>query len=200
MKVILGMFIGIFLVLSVMVYTSIPKNEAEIFENIGSGINPPKGDYSAEVVIIEFSDFQCPFCKRAVSIIDEIIEQYEGHVVFYYRNFPLTIHENSFSAAEAAECANDQGKFWEYHDILFENQNSLDKENLKLYAQGLGLEQSRFNDCFESRRFKSEIEKDIEEGKSLGITGTPTFFVNERKIVGSDEESIRRVIEEELRR
>lgn len=198
LKIMLIMFTGIFIVLGTMVYVSISNNNIDVFENIDVGINPPKGNPNSEVVLIEFSDFQCPFCKRAIPIIDEILNEYEEDVIFYYRNFPLTIHENSFIAAEAAECANEQDKFWEYHDILFENQNNLGKENLKIYAQELGLDQNQFNNCLNAGKFKQDIERDIRDGQAMGIEGTPTFFINGRKIVGANEKLIKDIIKEEL--
>lgn len=194
------MFVSIFIILGAMIYVSIPNNKMQIFENIDVGINPPKGNLNSEVVLIEFSDFQCPFCKNALPIIEEILEEYEGEIAVYYRNFPLTMHENSFIAAEAVECANEQGKFWEYHDILFENQKNLNKENLKLYAQELGLDENQFNDCLDARKFKQDIERDISDGKAMGIGGTPAFFINGRKIVGINTNLIKNTIEEELGR
>ena len=198
LKIMLIMFIGIFIVLGAMIYISIPNNKTEVFGNVDIGINPPKGNPNSEIVLIEFSDFQCPFCKRAIPVIDELLQKYEEEIVFYYRNFPLEMHANSFIAAEAAECANEQGKFWEYHDILFENQGKLDKENLKLYAQELELNQNQFDNCLDTDKFKQDIERDINEGEFLGIEGTPTFFINGRKIVGINEEVMNNIINEEL--
>lgn len=198
LKLMFVMFIAIFIVLGTMIYISIPNNKTNFFENIDVGINPPKGNPDSNVVLIEFSDFQCPYCKKAIPLVNEMLEEFEGEVVFYYRNFPLKMHENSLIAAEAAECANEQGKFWEYHDVLFENQNNLNKENLKLYAQELELDQKQFNDCFDTRKFKQTIEKDIHDGKVMGIQATPTFFINGRKIIGVNHEVIRNLIEEEL--
>ena len=178
-----------------MIYFSIPKKQPTIIQDITLGINPPKGNPDSNIIMIEFSDFQCPACKASQSIISEILDEYD--IVLYYRNFPLSIHENSFIAAEAAQCANEQNSFWQYHDILFENQNNLDKENLKKYAQELNLNLEQFSYCLESEKYKGEIKKDINNGKSYGVRGTPSFFINGRKVSPVKEE-IERIIKEEL--
>jgi len=166
--VIIGLVI--ILLTGVLIYISLPKSAIEIYKNVGNGINPAKGNSDSSTIIIEFSDFQCPACKASLPIINEILN--EQNVVFYYRNFPLTIHENSFIAAEAAECANEQGKFWQYHDILFENQNKLDKESLKLYAIQIELNKEQFNSCLDSEKYKYEV------GSSAGnLSGYPVKAV-----------------------
>jgi len=184
------MGILIIILLGIMIYSVIEKETY----NIDKGINPPRGNIDSDIIVIEFSDFQCPACKGAEPIIKEILEDYD--VVFYYRNFPLPMHKDSFIAAEAAECANEQNRFWEYHDVLFENQDKLDKGNLKLYAQELGLNAEQFNDCLDSEKYKPEITKDIRDGKASNVRGTPTFFVNEKKVVGANEVLIRQIIED----
>ena len=186
-KAILIMLLVIFILIGGLIYISIPKDREEVY-NVSLGINPVKGNPDAENVIIEFSDFQCPACKIAEPIIEEIL--LNNNVAFYYRNFPLPMHKNSFIAAEAAQCANEQGQFWEYHDILFENQERLEKENLKSYAKELGLNQEQFDSCFDSEKYKDEINLDTSDGKDLGIRGTPTFFVNGKIVFGADKEKI----------
>ena len=174
-----------------------PKNNNPgIIQNIGNGTNPPKGSPDSRIVIIEFSDFQCPFCKAGLPIIKEILEKY--NVTLYYRNFPLPIHENSVIASEASECANEQDKFWEYHNVLFNNQDKLDKENLKKYALDIGLNSEQFNNCVDSRKYKDVVQKDLNEGKSLGVEGTPTFFINGKMVLGADKNKIEKIIREEI--
>ena len=164
--------------------------------NINTGINPAKGNSSSKIVIIEFSDFQCPSCASALHVIDAVLSMYD--VAFYHRNFPLPMHKNSMIAAEAAECANEQGKFWQYHDILFQNQEMLDKESLKGYAEQLGLDAAQFNACFDSQKYKSDIEKDFHDGERLGVGGTPTFFINNRKVEGVNPNIFESIIKEEM--
>lgn len=183
----------IVLLLGMMIY---PYVKPEKIEKVDIGINPARGNTNSSVVMIEFSDFQCPACKAAEPVIEEILDNYD--VAFYYRNFPLSIHKNSFISAEAAECANEQGKFWEYHDVLFDNQNNLDEESLKKYAKDIRLNEEEFNLCLDSEKYKSDIEKDIKDGKSLNIQGTPTFFINGRKVLGANKIKIMEIIEEEI--
>ena len=187
------MFVLIFL----LIYFSIPKINEGI-KNVGIGNLPPKGDSNAKIKIVEFSDFQCPACKASHPIIERIFQDYQGEVGLYYRYFPLSMHKNSFIAAEAAECANEQGKFWEYHDTLFENQDSLDKENLKKYAKEINLDVEQFNNCLDNEKYKGVVLADLSDAKKLSLKGTPTFFVNGKEVFGGKEQELRKLIEEEL--
>lgn len=158
----------------------------------------PKGN--GDLVIVEYSDFQCPFCTRAVPIVEQIIGEYGDNVRVYYKHFPLSqIHQYAQKAAEASECAADQGMFWEYHDKLFENQASLDTPSLKRYAGQMGLDQNEFDACLDSGKKASLVKKDLQEGLKLGVTGTPTFLINEKKVVGAQPfEAFKQVIDAEI--
>jgi len=163
--------------------------------------DPAIGPEDAPVLIVEFSDYQCPFCARsALETFPQILETYEGKIRLVFRDFPLTsIHSNAQKAAEAAECADDQGQFWAYHDILFQNQQALDLDSLKAYAQQLGLDTDAFNECLDSGQYASEVQNDLAQGQSYGVTATPTFFVNGRLLRGAQPFSAFRVaIEREL--
>jgi len=155
--------------------------------------DPVKGDPNAPITIIEFSDYQCPFCGKFFSTTLPLIEKNyieTGKVKFVYRDFPIpSIHPNAVPAAMAAECADDQGKFWEYHDKLFENQRQwegLDAQNgvstFEKYAEELGLDSDTFNTCLESAKYLEEVQKDLNDGISYGVTGTPGFFIGNEKI------------------
>ena len=147
--------------------------------------DPVKGDKDAEVTIIEFSDFQCPFCGR---FFDQTFSQIKtnyidtGKIKFVYRDFPLdSIHPQARPAALAAECADDQGKFWEYHDLLFQKQDEWTATGtpfFKQYAKDLGLDTNKFNSCLDSKKHEDEIQKDLNDGVSVGVQGTPAFFIN----------------------
>ncbi len=158
--------------------------------------DPVKGNKNAPVTIIEFSDYQCPFCKRFYDdTYKKIVENYikTGKVKLVYRDFPLDFHENAQKAAEAAECARDQGGdevYFKMHDKLFENQQSLDVTSLKKYASELGLDQIKFSLCLDSGTKESEIKKDLEDGVKAGVTGTPTFFINGKEISGAQPYSV----------
>ena len=149
--------------------------------------DPAWGPEDAPVTIIEFSDFQCPFCSRFFAqTYPQIKQEYEGEVRFVYRDFPLTsIHENAQKAGEAGECADDQGKFWDYHDILFNNASALDVTSLKGYASQLGLDSGAFDQCLDSGKYTEEVQKDYQEGITYGVTGTPAFFINGVSIIGA---------------
>ncbi|VVB81415.1 Thioredoxin [uncultured archaeon] len=139
-----------------------------------------KGEANAPVTIIEFSDYQCPFCGRVEASLKTVEEKYikTGKVKLVYRDFPLGMHDKAQKAAEASECAHDQGKFWEYHDKMFANQNALDIFSLKQYAKDVGLDTDKFDKCLDSGEKASEIAKDVADANAAGVTGTPIFFIN----------------------
>lgn len=148
---------------------------------------PYLGPEEASVTIVEFTDYQCPFCSRHFrETFGQLIQEYEGRVKYVVRNYPIaTIHPFAQKAAEAAECAYDQDKFWEYHDLLFENQQSLDTESLKAYAAELDLETGSFDTCLDSDAKAQLVLQDFQDGQSYGVTGTPTFFINGQRLVGA---------------
>jgi protein-disulfide isomerase len=161
--------------------------------------HPQRGPADAPVTIIEFSDFQCPYCKRAEPIINEVREKYGDKVKLVYMDFPLSFHEHAMGAATAARCAADQGKFWEYHDQLFENQSKLDPNDLKATAKKVGLDETKFDQCLASDKVKDEINADVEQGHNLGVDGTPAFFINGRPLSGAQPATaFSQVIDEEL--
>lgn len=146
--------------------------------------NPTLGSPNAPVKIIAFIDFECPFCKRSQPIFNTMLEKYGPAVQVIYKALPLTsIHPNAFIAAEAAACAHDQGKFWEYYEHLF-TANAVDAANLTNKALALKLDQAQFLTCQESHRHQTKIEADINDAITLGVRGTPTYFVNNAVIEG----------------
>jgi len=148
--------------------------------------DPSIGPVDAPVTIVEFSDFQCPYCKSAASVVHQIIDTYGDSVRVVYRDFPLTsIHPHAQKAAEAAQCANDQGLFWEFHDIIFANQAAMAVDNLKQYAADLSLNSSTFDACLDSDKYKEEVLKDMQDGVNAGVGSTPTFFVGNEMVVGA---------------
>ncbi len=143
-----------------------------------SAEGPSKGPADAPVTIVEFSDFQCPYCSRVLSTLAQVMERYPEGVRIVYRNFPLRSHQRAGPAAEASLCADEQGKFWSYHDKLFANARALSDEQLKGYAEELELDVPAFEQCYDERRFAEQVETDVREGHAAGVTGTPAFFVN----------------------
>ncbi len=154
-------------------------------ETIAVGSSPSRGSASAPVTIIVFSDFQCPFCSKAESTVKELEAAYPGKIRFVFKNNPLPFHERARLAAKATLAANEQGKFWEYHDALFAHQNDLDRAALERYAEDLGLDLRRFRGALDDARFDTVVEADVTEAHRLGLKGTPSFFVNGRLIRGA---------------
>lgn len=162
-------------------------------------IVPKKGPEDAPVQIVEFADFQCPHCKRASELMGEIVEQYEGEVVHYFKHFPLSSHGQARMAARAATAAQMQGKFWPMHDLLFENQKGLSKRKVEEFARRLGLNFSKFQEDMASEEIGSVVERDRSEGLEANVSGTPALFINGRRYVGSlNKQGLSEAIEAEL--
>jgi len=151
------------------------------------------GNIDAPVIIIEFSDYECPYCRRHANLTLPLIKKNfidTGKVRYVFRDFPLGIHPNALKAAEAAECAGEQGKYWKMHDILFDNQDALRIENYKIWAAELALDQVAFEACLDSGSMAPEVQQDLKDGQTIGITGTPLFFVNGKPISGAQPYSV----------
>lgn len=163
-----------------------------------------KGDENAPVTIVEFSDYECPFCQRFwEQTLPQIEEKYikTGKVKLIYRDFPLGFHANAQKAAEAAECSGEQGKYYEMHDKLFAEGVSGGVSAFKQYAADLKLDTKTFNECLDAGKMRAEIQKDSADGQSLGVSGTPAFFINGKEVVGAQPFSVfEQIIEAELER
>jgi protein-disulfide isomerase len=144
-----------------------------------------EGSSNAKVTIVEYSDFQCPYCGSAQPTIKQVMDYYEGKIKLQFKHFPLSFHQYAEKAAEAAECAADQGKFWEMHDMMFSNSNALTVDNLKQYAKTIGLDTSTFNCCLDSGKKAAAVQADMQEGVAAGVTGTPAFFINGKLVSGA---------------
>src|SRR5438093_1514721 len=172
---------------------------AKLIEVATAGRPERGGGTKAPVTIIEFSDYQCPFCGRAESTVDEVMKHYGNKVRLVYRDFPLPMHPQARPASEAASCANAQGKFWEYHATLFANQTALGEDQLKEYAKNVGLDAAKFDQCLKEKPFKAAIDKDVADGERVGVNGTPAFFINGRMLSGAlPFDKFKEVIDEEL--
>jgi len=162
---------------------------------------PSLGKSGAPVTLVEFSDFQCPFCSRVVPTMEQVRAKYGDKVRIVFRQYPLPFHQKAQKAAEASLCASDQGKFWEMHDAMFANQQALAVEQLKAKAAELGLKAEEFNSCIDSGKHAAAIQADMKEGSAAGVSGTPALFVNGRFINGAVPfDQIATVIDDELRR
>ena len=175
-----------------------PAVPAEVYK-VTVGDSPAKGAREPKVTIIAFSEFQCPFCSRALPTLKQIHENYEKDVQVVFKHLPLPMHQHAELAAQASEEARAQGKFWELHDKLFANQQTLDRPNLEKYAQEVGMDVGKLKAALDSGKWKSRVEADAKQAGQFGVTGTPSFFVNGRKIVGAQPfEQFKPLIDEEI--
>jgi protein-disulfide isomerase len=166
---------------------------------VTAGNSPVKGSASAPIELIEFADFECPYCLAASPTVKRVLDTYGDGIRFVYRNFPLQNHPHARPAAEAAQCANEQGQFWPYHDRLFAEPGKLSDAELKQTASALGLKADQFNKCVDDRKYKSVVETDAQAGVNAGVTGTPAFFINGRLLSGAQPfDAFKRIIDEEL--
>jgi len=190
-----GIIVGLLLVGGVSWWFGTQINKP--FYPIINSPRPIKGPAQAGLLLEEFSDFQCPACKAANSVVIEVEQTFGDRLQLSYRHFPLiSIHPQAFRAALAAECANDQGKFWEYHDKLFEKQPAFSSSDLIGYAGDLGLDKTKFAACLNSEAKTDVVRADMREGDKRQINATPTFFLNGQKI--SDWTKLKEIIQGKL--
>jgi len=169
--------------------------------DVATAGHPSRGPAAAPVTIVEFADFECPFCGGFYPTLKLIEKNYADKVRLVYRQFPLTnMHPNAQKAAEASLCANEQGRFWEYYDALFSDQSRLSVPALKQTAQTLGLNSAAFNTCLDSGKHAATIQKDRDEARKIGVSGTPTVFINGRLLGGRSYAEVQEVIDDELQR
>ena len=168
---------------------------AQPVQNVSVDDDPARGDANAAVTIVEFTDFQCPACAAMQPVLEEVLKSYGNKVRFVVRDFPLNQHENARKAAEAANAANAQGKFFEYIDVLFKNQKALDIPSLKKYASELGLDRARFDAALDRGVYAAEVEKDVSDGELYGVGSTPTIFINGVQLKVLSAEGLKQAID-----
>jgi protein-disulfide isomerase len=169
--------------------------------NVSLSTGASRGDVNSPVTVVEFTDFQCSACGGMYPIVEEVLKSYGPRVHFVVRNFPLTtVHPNAYNAAQAAEAAKAQGKFWEYIDLLFKNQNTLDRDSLKKYATQVGLDRKQFDADLDSGKYEPLVRHDIEDGEAYGVEATPTFFINGVVLTEFSGEGLRAAIEKAFTR
>jgi len=159
-----------------------------------------RGNSDTPITIVEFGDFQCPYCRAVQPALKEVMDKYSGKVRLGFRDFPLRqIHAQAQQAAEAGRCAAEQGKFWEYHDLLYANQVKLDLNGLKEQARAAALDLERFDSCLAGGKFKPQIESDLQSGTGVGVLGTPAFYINGVPLSGAQPASeFEKIIESQL--
>ena len=162
---------------------------------------PTKGPANAPVVVVEYSDFQCPYCRRAKETLNQVATTYGNRVRFVFRDFPLAMHKDAHRAAQAAQCAHEQGAFWPYHDILFDNIRKLGEADLQQHAETAGLDAAAFAACLTADRYVDAVDADLAGGQAHGVSGTQAFFINGRFLSGAQPlEAFREIIDDELTR
>ncbi len=158
------------------------------------------GDKNAEIVLIEFSDYQCPYSKKAQPTVRRVLDEYMGKTYYAFIDYPLPFHQDALKTHEAARCAGEQGKYPEYNKKIFDNQKSLGVDALKKYAKDLGLEEKAFEACLDSGKFSEKIQHSIEQGKNSGVSGTPAFFINGIMLSGAQPfEAFQEVVNTEIK-
>ena len=166
---------------------------------IATDDQPVKGTASAPVTIVAFTDFECPSCGLQHPVLDRIVNEFGDRVRLVVRDFPLSQHANARKAAEAAEAAREQGKYWEYAAVLFRNQSALGVDKLRQYATEVGLDRARFDASLDSGKFAEKVQRDVIDGRKLGVSGTPTVYVNGKRISDNSYESMKSAIESALK-
>lgn len=159
-------------------------------KNLTKGYNPTFGDKTAPVKIAAFIDFECPYSQQSYPILKQIMEQYDGAVQIVFKQFPLdTIHPNARTAALASTCAEEQGKFWEYYNLLFQNKQ-FDDASLLSFAEATGLDPEKFSTCLSEERYKQNVGQDLQDGIDAGVRGTPTFVIEDKKVEGVIQKNV----------
>jgi len=176
-----------------------PEDYNKVYD-IPVGDSPVRGDADAKVTIVEYSDFQCPFCARAAPIIDDVLKKYPKGVRFVYKQFPLPMHPMARPAAQASLAAQEQGKFWEMHDVLIQNQASLDAAKLAEYARQAGLDVARFKRDLEQKKdlYDQRINNEMQQGQTFDVRGTPTLYIGGKKVSTRTVEGMSAMIDAEL--
>ncbi len=172
-----------------------PKVDYNKVHKIPDGKSAERGAKKAKVTIVEFSDYQCPFSKRAQPLINQLLEAFPNDLKHVFKNFPLRFHKRAEPAAKACIAAGNQGKFWEMQALVFENPKKLEDEDLKGYAEKLALDMGRFNSDFQSKDAAKEIQDDMALGRKVGVTGTPTLFINGKRVKQRNFEAMKADIE-----
>ena len=167
--------------------------------SIATDDQPVKGNPNALVTIVEFTDFECPSCARQLPVLEKIVSEYGDRVRLVVRDFPLSQHANARKAAEAAEAAREQGKYWEYITVLFRNQSALGVDKLRQYATEVGLDRARFDATLDSGKLAEKVQRDVTDGRKLGVNGTPALYINGKRLSDNSYESVKSAVESALK-
>jgi protein-disulfide isomerase len=166
---------------------------------IATDDQPLKGNPNASVTIVEFTDFECPSCARQLPVLERIVNEFGDRVRLVVRDFPLSQHANARKAAEAAEAAREQGKYWEYIAVLFRNQSALGIDKLRQYATEVGLDRARFDASLDTGKFAEKVQRDVTDARKLGVNGTPAVYINGKRLSDNSYESVKSAVETALK-
>jgi protein-disulfide isomerase len=180
------------------IQTFLKAPESPVFK-ISTKDQPSLGNANAAVTIVAFTDYQCPSCAAMHPVLERVVKESGDKVRLVTRDFPLTMHADAFKAAEAAEAAREQGKYWEYVNVLLQNQSALSVEKLKSYATQLGLDRARFDAALDSRKFAESVQADVDDGLKLGLKGTPSLFINGRRVTAKSYEELKESVDAALK-
>ena len=181
---------------SIQTFLKVP--ESPVFK-ISTKDQPSLGNANAAVTIVAFTDYQCPSCAAMHPLLERVVKESGDKVRLVTRDFPLTMHADAFKAAEAAEAAREQGKYWEYVNVLLQNQSALSVEKLKSYATQVGLDRVRFDAALDSRKFAESVQADVDDGLKLGLKGTPSLFINGRRVTAKSYEELKESVNAALK-
>lgn len=179
------------------VEAKLPEDSGVAYK-IETGHNPVRGPKDAPVSIVEFSDFQCPYCQKLQTTLDQVLKAFPKEVNLVYKQFPLNIHQYARQAAVASMAAHQQGKFWQLHDKMFQNSAAINEENIKKWAREIGLNMTDFEKVMQSGALETAVQKDIADGAAARVIGTPTLFINGKRVPERSFESMKKTILEEL--
>lgn len=177
-----------------------PAVDPNKVQNIPIGNSPVKGDKNAPVIITEFSDFQCPYCAQLEPALNDVLKAYPKEVKLVFKQYPLPFHPHAKNATKASLAAFEQGKFWEMHDLIFANFTKLGEDKFKEFAAQLGLNMEKFNADYSSSKYDVQIQQDITLGNNVGVTGTPTLFINGKRQQGRSLDELKTTINNELKK
>ena len=170
---------------AVMPAAAQPPGQPKTYKAVFPAGTPIRGPENAKITIVEYSDFQCPFCGRVEPALKQVVDRYGNDVRIVWRNIPLPFHEHAMDAAEAAFAADAQGKFWPMHDKLFANQGALDRPSIDKYAADIGLDMAKYKAAMDGHTYKSKIDADMKDGAAAGVNSTPSFFINGQMLSGA---------------
>ena len=193
------LFIGIIIAIfgGLVCFSSPDSNSSSYLEDENwSNSENVKGNENAPITIIEYSDYECPACRNSYNMVEEVISEYQGQVKLVHRHYPLPFHKDAQGASIAAECAGEQGKFWEMHEKLYTGNEGLKENSLNLYAKEVGVNEEKFNNCFAGDGYLDKINKQKKQGEKDEISGTPTFFINGKQVINSGNNKYLPVIDD----